>query len=893
MIDTAWMWTLNDSLSCYQGQSMATRTPNRSILAQNDLRRRKFTICEFSPSRVRLLRAHDAIIDRPSLATNDNMNVGEATAIVSQPKPSIPTSCSASTTPTTLHRQKPPCMELPTVRVSPLSSELNLQHFGAHSGLPPPTPSFLHSPTFSGSIFVDTATTSTDTQQSTAALIHSFRMASGGATSAMLHERWFGYRHERNSSSSSDSGLAFQLSPPGQTLGPSSSSSALSISPPGLSPLQIGGDSAFSTPTPSSASNCRFRTRFTFDHENLPMSPAYKKDDFHTFEPQFNTTNNALTSHSIDNTPGSCLADALKRVRPSSSSTATTGLGTSFDDDESSHRLADLRHRVPAVSSHQKTSVFRSESLPSVPRAPQTTEMEKLLAHNMNIINQARQLSALVSPRLPVARTASLNFPHQPRFFIGAHPPPPLSSGTTEHSSQAESEAVSHEMAAIRAAMQMAANQADGPDSKVHGMQTTVVLPPPPSSLKNWQATSINFGQGFQNICVDNDNRPQVSVQTSMSTSNPPATKSRQHVMKTKSKDIQRSKPLVRSTTSVPITISSDTTVCHTEKEKIHDAKINEKGQKTTKDSLHTDLESYANELASMNYEDGEDISGQFLCRICNKDFRRPDILSRHLRRHTGEKPFGCDCCGRYFSRSDHLRTHRRTHTDEKPYKCTVCPYSARRRDVLTRHMGTRHQMKAARTFFPRQRRNKDGLGALAKVLKSKSTSLLTVPGTSNTNNSASTAISSTPLGVNLALSASNKSLKMELTKRTRQLDQLIKTNSCPLNTVQKGNATRNDSNECDKSGTKNMSKDCAIALCHNNDLPKDHEKLHEKSCEEDEIIDIEGDSDSDIKSEPNGSDRRMNNEDSSDATPLASSGSENGKEMCTSPNDSRKNDPI
>ncbi|KAI1728408.1 early growth response protein 1 [Ditylenchus destructor] len=785
------------------------------------------------------------------------MNVGEATATVSQPKP---TSCSASTTPTTLHRQKPPCMELPTVRVSPLSSELNLQHIGAHSGLPPPTPSFLQSPTFSGSIFVDTATTSTDTQQSTAALIHSFRMASGGATSAMLHERWFGYRHERNSSSSSDSGLAFQLSPPGHTLGPSSSSSALSISPPGLSPLQIGGDSAFSTPTPSSASNCRFRTRFTFDHENLPLSPAYKKDDFHAFEPQFSTTNNALPGHSIDNTPGSCLADVLKRVRPSSSSTATTGLGTSFDDEESSHRLADLRHRVPAVSSHQKTSVFRSESLPSVPRAPQTTEMEKLLAHNMNIINQARQLSALVSPRMPVARTASLNFPHQPRFFIGAHPPPPLSSGTTEHSSQAESEAVSHEMAAIRAAMQMAANQAAGPDSKVHGMQTTVVLPPPPSSFKNLQATSLNFGQGFQNICVDNDNRAQVSMQASMPASNSaiPATKSRQYVMKTKSKEIQRSKPLVRSTTSVPITISSDTT-----------------------------------ELASMNYEEGEDISGQFLCRICNKDFRRPDILSRHLRRHTGEKPFGCDCCGRYFSRSDHLRTHRRTHTDEKPYKCTVCPYSARRRDVLTRHMGTRHQMKAARTFFPRQRRNKDGLGALSKVLKSKSASLLTVPGTSNTNNSASTVISSTPLEVNLALSASNKSLKLELTKRTRQLDQLIKTNSCPLNTVQKGDTTQNASNVCEERGMKNMSKECAIALYHNNDLLKEQEKLNEKSCEEDEIIDIEGDSDSDLKSESNGSNKRLNNGDSSEATPLASSGSENGKEICTSPNDSRKNDPI
>ncbi|KAK0424787.1 hypothetical protein QR680_008854 [Steinernema hermaphroditum] len=112
----------------------------------------------------------------------------------------------------------------------------------------------------------------------------------------------------------------------------------------------------------------------------------------------------------------------------------------------------------------------------------------------------------------------------------------------------------------------------------------------------------------------------------------------------------------------------------------------------------------------------------QYICRVCNKDFKRPDILSRHLRRHTGEKPFHCEDCGRFFSRSDHLRTHQRTHTDEKPYKCDHCPYAARRRDVLTRHMSTRHQAKAGKSVFQRHRTVRrcvsDGDVSLATVQK-------------------------------------------------------------------------------------------------------------------------------------------------------------------------------
>jgi hypothetical protein len=41
-------------------------------------------------------------------------------------------------------------------------------------------------------------------------------------------------------------------------------------------------------------------------------------------------------------------------------------------------------------------------------------------------------------------------------------------------------------------------------------------------------------------------------------------------------------------------------------------------------------------------------------------------VFFRHIRIHTGDKPFQCKICARAFSRSDHLTTHIRTHTGGK-----------------------------------------------------------------------------------------------------------------------------------------------------------------------------------------------------------------------------------
>ncbi|XP_077469692.1 early growth response protein 2b-like [Stigmatopora argus] len=71
----------------------------------------------------------------------------------------------------------------------------------------------------------------------------------------------------------------------------------------------------------------------------------------------------------------------------------------------------------------------------------------------------------------------------------------------------------------------------------------------------------------------------------------------------------------------------------------------------------------------------------------CERRFSRSDELSRHLRIHTGHKPFQCRICARAFGRSDHLATHVRTHTGEKPFSCDTCGRSFARSDERRRHL--------------------------------------------------------------------------------------------------------------------------------------------------------------------------------------------------------------
>ncbi|XP_053691670.1 zinc finger protein 91-like isoform X2 [Sabethes cyaneus] len=133
--------------------------------------------------------------------------------------------------------------------------------------------------------------------------------------------------------------------------------------------------------------------------------------------------------------------------------------------------------------------------------------------------------------------------------------------------------------------------------------------------------------------------------------------------------------------------------------------------------------------------EDEQDLFGEtvvagkkhYFCKACEKRFKKPVDLRRHIRSHTGERPFHCDLCsksftlkavlqmhmkthdlrremivcpepncGKKFSSKTSLDMHRRIHSGDRPFQCSVCTLTFRTSGHMQAHM-TSHSRLAAR----------------------------------------------------------------------------------------------------------------------------------------------------------------------------------------------------
>ena len=84
---------------------------------------------------------------------------------------------------------------------------------------------------------------------------------------------------------------------------------------------------------------------------------------------------------------------------------------------------------------------------------------------------------------------------------------------------------------------------------------------------------------------------------------------------------------------------------------------------------------------------------GEFPCRLCPAVYPNLRALKGHNKEHLGKAPYSCNVGSCTYSSNDKstLTRHMRTHTGEKPFECKLCNYGFTTKANCERHLKNKH----------------------------------------------------------------------------------------------------------------------------------------------------------------------------------------------------------